>query len=228
MRRSHHSQARGRRWLVVLTALVAALAASVAAQEPAPELEIAPEIISPFLRIKSPEGHFPRLLGELSPPRGDSWHQVGKQGGSWHVMAPRDLPLDAEQAGSRLMRVALRQDPRPPRPVLSLHVHPTQEGEPTAFTPEIADEYIRRYLNQGIAQQVIEKTDSGLVSRGALRFAMVVGAYTQGAQKMRHAHFAFYSPSRQFYIRFDCADDEWAAYQSIVGQIFLSFYPEGP
>lgn len=214
-----------RRMAIVLFGVLSLLASLAAAQE---EQTSDVERISPYMRISQWRGVFIDRLIRSEPPRGKQWIQAGKVGGTWQVMAPAGMPLDTKQSGSRLMRVALREDKTPPRPVFSLYVFGRGADEPTELTAEIAKAYVERYRAAGIDKSTLTVTDQALIARGKMRFALVAGTYNKAGSEMRHIHFAYYDERRQFYLNFDCALAEWPKHQDTIGQIFLSFRPEGP
>lgn len=183
---------------------------------------------SSFLRMTDWRGSFVDVLIKAIPPRGKAWRQLGAPGGTWQLMAPAGLPVDAKQSASRLVRIALTKEKTSPRPVVSLHVFPQGDGEPSVLTSKLAKEYATRYLALAVKGVKLTPGDQAYVARGRDRFVMVTGTYDKDGTRLRVAHFAFYEPRRQFFLTLHCADEQWPQYQETLAQIFMSFHPYGP
>ena len=158
----------------------------------------------------------------LSPPSGGGWKDADAATAGIRLKAPPDARVDASPDGSRVLLVTLADSPSRPRPALRVDRFAPRDGDPVDIDAEYAAAYAEQY-SQAAFQGKLDVSESGqLVLRKKTNMAMVGGIYPYGAARAFRLQCVYLAADRQFFVTFDCAEQDWPLYEDRVGQMLLS------
>lgn len=186
------------------------------------------EIFSRHVRVFRPKGEFAAGLIRVAPAAGAGWRPVGGETAGFRCMVPTDSEVDETAQGDQVLAITLASTAVTPRPTLRVHRYKPGPGDPDKVDQDYADEYAAQYGRTAFKGK-FTLTDSGLVVRDRkINFAMVGGSYRLGATNAYRLQWAHLDETAQWFLTFDCSEQDWPSHSEQIGRLLLSFSIDRP